>query len=69
MVEQKQDDKLEYTYSSYVRIRDVALKTCQRRITIGRSGERGLGISVLGAQHDDDDDDDDDDDNIIYYIL
>ena len=26
---------------------------------IGRSGERGLGISVLAARHDDDDDDDD----------
>ena len=24
---------------------------------IGRSGERGLGISVLAARHDDDDDD------------
>ena len=49
------------TYSSYVRIRDVALKTCQRRWAIGKSGERGLGISVLAAWHDDDDDDDDDD--------
>ena len=27
MVEQKQDDQLEHTYSSYVRIWDVALKT------------------------------------------
>ena len=35
--------------------RDVALKTCQRRWMIGRSGERGSGISVLAAQHDDDD--------------
>ena len=26
---------------------------------IGRSGERGTGISVLAARHDDDDDDDD----------
>ena len=25
---------------------------------IGRSGERGSGLSVLAAQHDDDDDDD-----------
>ena len=40
--------------SSYVRIRDVALNTCQRRWTIGRSGERGSGISVLAARHDDD---------------
>ena len=27
---------------------------------IGRSGERGTGISLLVARHDDDDDDDDD---------
>ena len=40
-------------YSSYVRIRDVVLKTCQRRWTIGRSGKRGSGISVLAARHDD----------------
>ena len=59
MVEQKQGDQLEPTYSSYVRIRDVALRTCQKRWTIGRSGERGSGISVLAARHDDDDDDDD----------
>ena len=56
MTEQKQDDQLEHTYSSYMRIRDVALKTCQRRWTIGRSVERGSGLSVLAAQHDDDDD-------------
>ena len=55
---QKQDDQLEHTYSSYVRIRDVALKTSQRRWMIGRSGERGSGISLLAAGHDDDDDDD-----------
>ena len=56
MAKQKQDDQLEHTYSSYVRIRDVALKTCQKRWMIGRSGERGSGISVLAARHDDDDD-------------
>ena len=56
MAGQKQDDKHEHTYSSYVRIRDAALKTCQRRWTIERSGERGSGISVLPARHDDDDD-------------
>ena len=28
MAGQKQDDQLEHAYSSYVRIRDVALKTC-----------------------------------------
>ena len=50
----KQDDQLEHTYSSYVRIRDVALKTCKKRWMIGRSSERGSGISVLAARHDDD---------------
>ena len=57
MAGQKQDDQLEHTYSSYVRIRDVARKTGQRRWTIGRSGERGSGNTVLSAWHDDDDDD------------
>ena len=55
MADQKQDDQLEDTYSSYVRIRDVPLKTRQKRWTIGKSGEIGSGISVLAA-HDDDDD-------------
>ena len=54
MAGQKQDDQLKHTFSSYVRIQDVALKTCQRRWTIGRSGERGSGISVLVTRHDDD---------------
>ena len=31
MTGQKQDDQLEHTFSSNVRIRDVTLKTCQRR--------------------------------------
>ena len=57
MAKQKQDNQLEHTYSSYMRIRDVALKTCQKRWMIGRSGKRGSGISVLAAQHHDDDDD------------
>ena len=56
MAKQKQDDQLEHTYSSYVRIRDVTQKTCQKRWMIERSGERGSGISVLAARHDDDDD-------------
>ena len=56
MAKQKQDDQLEHTYSSYMRIRDVALKTCQKRWMIGWSGERGSGISMLAARHDDDDD-------------
>ena len=58
MAKQKQDDKLEHTYSSYVRIRDVALETFQKRWMIGGSGEKGSGISVLAARHDDDDNDD-----------
>ena len=62
MAGQKQDDLLEHRFSSYLRIRDVALKTCQKRWTIARSGERGSGISVLAGRHDDNDDDDDDDD-------
>ena len=48
-------DQLELTYSNYVRTQDVTLKTCRRRCMIGRSGERGSGISVLAARHDDDD--------------
>ena len=57
MAVQKQDDQHEHTFSNYVRIQDVVQKTCLRRWTIGKSGERGSGISVLPAQHDDDDDD------------
>ena len=53
MGEQKQGDQLKHTYSSYVRIQDVALKTCQRRWMIRRSGKRGSGISVLVARYDD----------------
>ena len=34
---------------------NLALKTCQRRWTMGKSGERRPGISVLVARHDDDD--------------
>ena len=56
MAEQKQDDQHEHTFSNYVRIQDVVMKTCQKRWTIGKSGERGSGISVLAARHDDDDD-------------
>ena len=54
MAEQKQGDQLEPTYSSSVRTPDVALRTCQKRWTIGSSGERGSGISVLVARHDND---------------
>ena len=57
MAKQKQDDHLEHSYSSYVMIRDVSLKICQRKWMMGRSSERGLGISVLAAWHDYDDDD------------
>ena len=61
MAKKKQNDQLEHIYSSYVRIRDVSRKTSQKRWMIGRSGERGSGISVLAARYNDDDDDDDDD--------
>ena len=53
MARQKQDDQVEHTYSSYVRIRGVALKTCQRRWTIGKSSERESGIFVPAARYDD----------------
>ena len=56
MDEQRQDDQLKPTYSSSVRIQCLALKTCRKRWTIGRGGERGSGISVLMTRHDDDDD-------------
>ena len=36
-------------------IQGVTLRTCRKRWTIGRSGERGSGISVLMARQDDDD--------------
>ena len=52
----KADDQHEHTFSNYLRIRDIVLKTCLGRWTIGKSGERGSGISVLPARHDDDDD-------------
>ena len=55
MAAQKQDDQHEHTFSSYVRIQDVVLNTYLGRWTIGRSGERGSGISVLPARYDDDD--------------
>ena len=58
MAGQKHDDLREHTYSSYVKIQCVALKTCWRRWTIGRSGERGSEISMLAAPQDDDDEDD-----------
>ena len=57
IAEQRQGDQLELTYSCSVRIRDVVLRTCQKRWTIGRNSERRSGISVLAARHDDDDDD------------
>ena len=57
MAVQKQDDQHEHTFSNYVR-------TCLGRWTIGRSGERGSGISVLPAWHDDEDND-----NIIIIII
>ena len=54
IAKQGQGDRLEPTYKSSVRIRDVAQRTGQIRLTIGRSGERGSGISVLVARHDED---------------
>ena len=56
MAEQKQGDQLELTYSSSVRIRGVALKTCRKRWTIWSGDEKGSGVSVLMAPEDDGDD-------------
>ena len=55
MAEQKQGDQLEPTYSSSVKIRGAAPRTCRKRWTIGRGDERGSGISALMARQDDDD--------------
>ena len=49
MTGQKQDDQLEPTFSSYVKMGNVAMNDREK-------GERGSGISVLAARHDDDDD-------------
>ena len=43
----KQDDQPELTFSSSVRTQDVTQKTCRKRWTIGKSGERWSRISVL----------------------
>ena len=49
MAGQKQDVQHEHTFSRYVRIRNVALKTCQRRWTIGKSGKRVRDIRAGGT--------------------
>ena len=54
MADQKQGGQLEHTYSISVRIRDVALRNCQKRWTIARSCERGSRISALAVRYDDD---------------
>ena len=61
MDDQRQDVQLEPTYSSYVSIRDVALRICRKQWAIVRRDKRESGISVLIAQHYHVDDDDDDD--------
>ena len=43
MAVQKQDDQHEHAFSSYVRIRDVVLKTCLGRWTIGGVAREGQG--------------------------
>ena len=55
MAKQVRGDQLEPTYSSSVRTRDVAQRTCPKRWTIGRRSERGSGISILATRYDDDD--------------
>ena len=50
MAKQGQGNRLETTYSTSVRIRDVAQRTSQKQWTIRRSGKRGSWISVLVEQ-------------------
>ena len=69
MAVQKQDDQHEHTFSNYVRIQDVVHKNCLRRWTIGKSGDRGSGTSVLPARHHDVDDDDDDEHFSVEIVL
>ena len=42
IAEQRLGDQLEPTYSSSVRIRDIALRTCRKRWTIGRGWQKGV---------------------------
>ena len=55
IAEQKQGNQLEPTYCSSVRFRSVVLRTCRKRWTIGKGGQRESGISVLMVRQDDDD--------------
>ena len=58
MDEQRQDGQLEAIYNSSEPIEDIALKTSRKQWTIETGGERGLGRSMMAAQHDDDEVDD-----------
>ena len=49
MAEQKQDYQLDHTYSSYVRIREVALKTCQAMNDREKWRERVRDIRASGT--------------------
>ena len=55
MAMKKQDDQHEHTFSNYVRIQDVVLKTCLRRWTIETDGERWAGRLVQAVLDNDDD--------------
>ena len=52
----KQVDLLESTYNRSVLIRDVILRTSEKRWPIEKGGRRTLGIFVLMVRHEDDDD-------------
>ena len=49
MDEKRQEDQLEPTYSIFVPIRDVALKTCRKQWIIEKGVEKGSGISMVMA--------------------
>ena len=55
MAKQKQDDQLEHTYSSYVRIR-MQPEDLPKAMNDREKWRERSGISVLMARHDDDDD-------------
>ena len=56
MAKQKQDDQLEHTYSSYVRIRDAAPEELPEAMNDREKWRERVRISVLAARHDDNDD-------------
>ena len=51
MDEERQEDKLETSYSSSVPRRDIALKTCREQWTIKKGGAKGSRIFLQMVRH------------------